>query len=84
MASCWFGGLPADFEGGGGHGGELGVDGEDAVEFSIGEGGGYGSGDASEDSGSFSVYQQKTDLGIQRVVPSLPQRHVYNAVFLAE
>ncbi len=77
------GGLPADFEGGGGHGGELGVYGEDAIEFSIGEGGGYGSGDASEDSNCLSVYRKK-DLCVQKAVPSLPQCHVYNAIFLAE
>lgn len=32
------GGLPAAFEGGGGEGGELGGDGEDAVEFAVGVG----------------------------------------------
>lgn len=31
-------GLPAAFEGGGGEGGELGGDGEDAVEFAVGVG----------------------------------------------
>lgn len=50
------GGLPADFEGGGGHGGELGIYGEDTIEFSIGERGGYAGGDASEDSSSSSVH----------------------------
>jgi len=43
--------LPADFEGGGCDGGELGGDGEDAVEFAVGVGGRYGGGDAGEDSG---------------------------------
>lgn len=42
--------LPADFEGGGGHGGELGGDVEDAVEFAVGKGLGYGCGDAGYDS----------------------------------
>ena len=31
-------GLPADFEGGRGHWGELGVYGEDAIELAVGEG----------------------------------------------
>jgi len=44
------GGLPADFEGGGGHGGEFGGDGEDAVKFTIREGLGYFCGDTSQDS----------------------------------
>lgn len=34
--------LPADFECWRGHGGELGRDGEDAVEFAVGEGLRYG------------------------------------------
>ena len=34
--------LPAGFEGGGCEGGELGCDGEDAVEFSVGAGSCYG------------------------------------------
>ena len=36
------GSLPAGFEGGGGEGGELGCDGEDAVEFAVGAGSCYG------------------------------------------
>jgi len=42
--------VPAWFVAGGCHWGELGGDGEDAVEFAIGEGGGYGGGRAGEDS----------------------------------
>ena len=38
--------LPADFEGGRGEGGELGCEGEDAVEFPVGVGRGDGGGDA--------------------------------------
>ena len=49
-------GLPADFEGGRGHGGELGVYGENAVEFSVGEGGGDVGGDAGEDPIVSSAY----------------------------
>jgi len=44
------GSVPADFEGGGGHGGEFGRYGEDAVEFAVGEGLGYFGGDTGEDS----------------------------------
>ena len=49
-SEIWGKGLPAHFERGGGHWGELGIYGEDAVEFSVGEGGSYGGGDAGEDS----------------------------------
>jgi hypothetical protein len=42
--------LPANFEGWRCDWGELGCDGEDAVEFSVGVGCCYGGGDASEDS----------------------------------
>ena len=44
------GSLPAGFEGGGREGGELGCDGEDAVELPVGAGGCYGGGDACDDS----------------------------------
>ena len=44
------GSLPAGFEGGGREGGELGCDGEDAVEFPVVAGGCYGGGDACDDS----------------------------------
>ena len=44
------GSAPADLEGGGRHGRELGGDGEDAVEFAVGEGRGHFGGDAGEDS----------------------------------
>ncbi len=43
-------GLPADFERGRGHGGEVGGYGEDAVEFAVWEGCGHGGGDAGYDS----------------------------------
>ena len=43
-------GLPAGFEAGGCHGGELGRYGEDAVEFAVGEGGGNGCCGAGENS----------------------------------
>ena len=46
----WGGDVPADFEGGGGDGGELGRDGEDAVEFPVRKGEGNFGGDAGEDS----------------------------------
>lgn len=38
---------PSDFKRRGCHGGELGGNGEDAVEFSVGKWRGYGGGDAS-------------------------------------
>ena len=44
------GNAPADFERGGCHGGQLGCDGEDAVEFAVWQRLGHFGGDAGEDS----------------------------------
>lgn len=55
VSEWWVEGLPADFKGGRGHRRELSVDSKDAIEFSVGKGGGYVGGDAGENSISLSA-----------------------------
>ena len=81
------GSLPAGFEGGGGERGELGCDGEDAVEFAVGSGWRYGGRDACEDSCA-SVNNHCCPILIAstswRWVPRLAQANVCNAILVAK
>ncbi len=81
----WRGGsLPAGFEGGGCEGGELGCDGEDAVEFPVGAGSRYGSGDAGEDSVTGSVIVGCLLIARCERVPRFAQAYVCDAIVVAE
>lgn len=75
---------PSDFKRWGCHGRELSGNGEDAVELSIGEGSGYGGGDASKDSAYFPVRSCLNGSAGVVGIPRLPQFDVRNTIFIAK
>ena len=76
--------VPSNFEGRGCHGGELGGNGEDAVEFSVRERLGYFSRDTGEYSSRKALAVRCIELRCNAVIPCLAQLHVRNAKVIAK